>query len=103
MKMRKNWHWIELIGFDNNAADLGVSAFLSRLAESPEGVSLLFSHIDFVNTFDACHTFDKITGKMVTVGDDHRRQVIAGKSCPNRVAVAIHRIGTTVSEVGEGL
>ncbi len=49
--MRKNWHWIELIGFDNTAEDLGVSAFLSRLAEAPEGISLLFSHIDIINTF----------------------------------------------------
>lgn len=50
--MRKNWHWIELIGFDNTSEDLGVSSFLSRLAEAPEGVSLLFSHIDFINTFE---------------------------------------------------
>ena len=52
MYMRKNWHWIELIGFDNTSEDLGVSAFLSRLAEAPEGVSLLFSHIDFINSFE---------------------------------------------------
>ncbi len=51
MNTRKNWHWMELIGFDNTVEDLGVSAFLSRLAEAPEGVSLLFSHIDFINTF----------------------------------------------------
>lgn len=50
-KMRKNWHWIELIGFDNESVDYGVSDFLSRLKEPPEGVSLLFSHIDFLNTF----------------------------------------------------
>ena len=49
--MRKNWHWIELIGFDNTSPDYGVDAFLSRLAKAPEGVSLLFSHIDFLNTF----------------------------------------------------
>ena len=49
--MRKNWHWIELIGFDNESEDYGVSEFLSRLKEPPEGVSLLFSHIDFLNTF----------------------------------------------------
>lgn len=49
--MRKNWHWIELIGFDNTQEDYGVSDFLSRLKEPPEGVSLLFSHIDFLNTF----------------------------------------------------
>ena len=49
--MRKNWHWIELIGFDNTSPDYGVAAFLSRLAKAPEGVSLLFSHIDFLNTF----------------------------------------------------
>lgn len=49
--MRKNWHWIELVGFDNESEDYGVSDFLSRLKEPPEGVSLLFSHIDFLNTF----------------------------------------------------
>ena len=50
--MVKNWHWIELIGFDNKSSDFGVESFLSRLSEQPEGVSLLFSHIDFVNDFD---------------------------------------------------
>lgn len=50
--MTKNWHWIELIGFDNKSADLGVTSFLSRLSEKPKGISLLFSHIDFVNDFD---------------------------------------------------
>ncbi len=49
--MAKNWHWIELIGFDNGLSDYGVADFLSRLNEKPEGVSLLFSHIDFVNDF----------------------------------------------------
>ncbi len=54
--MRKNWHWIELIGFDNQEKDYGVSNFLSRLNEQPEGVSILFSHIDFVNDFIASDT-----------------------------------------------
>ncbi len=47
----KNWHWIELIGFDNTLPDFGVERFLTRLCELPEGISLLFSHIDFVNNF----------------------------------------------------
>lgn len=49
--MAKNWHWIELIGFDNQKKDFGVNEFLSNLSEQPEGVSILFSHIDFVNDF----------------------------------------------------
>ncbi len=43
----ERWYWIELIGFDNEAPDYGVSAFLSCNV-STTGVSLLFSHIDFV-------------------------------------------------------
>lgn len=50
--MAKNWHWIELIGFDNKKSDYGVEDFLSRLKEDPEGVSILCSHIDFINSFD---------------------------------------------------
>ena len=41
------WYWIELIGFDNEAADFGVDAFLSRNVNTT-GVSLLFAHIDFL-------------------------------------------------------
>ena len=41
------WYWIELIGFDNEAPDFGVDAFLSRNV-STTGVSLLFAHIDFL-------------------------------------------------------
>ncbi len=51
--MKRNWHWIELIGFDNTLPDFGVEAFLSRLAEAPEGISILFSNLDFVNAFRA--------------------------------------------------
>ena len=43
----ERWYWIELIGFDNEAEDYGVGAFLSRNV-STAGVSLLFSHIDFI-------------------------------------------------------
>lgn len=52
MCMVKNWHWIELIGFNNQKSDYGVLDFLSCLSEKPEGVSILFSHIDFINCFD---------------------------------------------------
>ena len=41
------WYWVELIGFDNEAEDYGVEAFLSRNV-STTGVSLLFAHIDFL-------------------------------------------------------
>ncbi len=43
----ERWYWIELIGFDNEARDYGVEAFLSRNV-STHGVSILFSHIDFI-------------------------------------------------------
>ena len=43
----ERWYWIELIGFDNEASDFGVDAFLSRNVTTT-GVSLLFSHIDFL-------------------------------------------------------
>ena len=43
----ERWYWIELIGFDNEQPDFGVEAFLSRNVTTT-GVSLLFSHIDFL-------------------------------------------------------
>lgn len=48
----KNWYWIELIGFDNTLQDYGVEQFYSKLSGEPEGFSILFSHIDFINDFD---------------------------------------------------
>lgn len=43
----ERWYWIELIGFDNTLPDFGVERFLSRNVTTT-GVSLLFSHIDFL-------------------------------------------------------
>ena len=43
----ERFYWIELIGFDNEAQDFGVEAFVSRTV-SISGVSLLFSHLDFL-------------------------------------------------------
>ena len=43
----ERWYWIELIGFDNELPDYGVDSFLSRNVTTT-GVSLLFSHIDFL-------------------------------------------------------
>ena len=43
----ERWYWVELIGFDNESPDFGVSAYLSR-NRSTTGVSLLFAHIDFL-------------------------------------------------------
>lgn len=43
----ERWYWIELIGFDNEKEDFGAVDFLSRNV-STTGVSLLFSHIDFL-------------------------------------------------------
>ena len=43
----ERFYWIELIGFDNESPDYGVGEFLSRCV-SITGVSILFSHIDFI-------------------------------------------------------
>lgn len=43
----QRWYWIELIGFDCEAEDFGVGAFLARNVTTT-GVSLLFAHIDFL-------------------------------------------------------
>lgn len=49
----ENWYWIELIGFDNETDDYGVSDFINRLPRLPDGISLLFSSVDFVNNHDS--------------------------------------------------
>lgn len=43
----ERWYWVELIGFDNESPDFGVSEYLSR-NQSTTGVSLLFAHIDIL-------------------------------------------------------
>ena len=43
----ERFYWIELIGFDNESPDYGAEAFISRTV-SITGVSILFSHIDFL-------------------------------------------------------
>lgn len=48
-KEMERWYWIELIGFDNELPDYGTDAFLSRNVTT-SGVSLLFSHLDFLFT-----------------------------------------------------
>jgi len=45
----EKWLWIELIGFDNAMEDYNVSSFLNNLGFTPNGISILFSSIDFVN------------------------------------------------------
>jgi len=46
----QRWMWIELIGFDNQQADLGVADFLDNAGLVPAGLSLLFATADFVHT-----------------------------------------------------
>ena len=41
--------WIELIGFEKNAADFGVSEYLDTLGFIPDSVSLHLTSVDFVN------------------------------------------------------
>ncbi len=55
--MKENWYWIELIGFDRTQGDFGVKAFVDNVSGRIEGISFLFSDIDFVNLHDG------ITGK----------------------------------------
>ncbi len=52
-----NWYWIELIGFDREAPDYGVGHFFDVTSSKIEGISFLFSDVDFVNLHDG------ITGK----------------------------------------
>lgn len=46
------WMWIELIGFENTAPDLGVGRFLGNAGFVPEGLSLLIATADFVHTHE---------------------------------------------------
>ncbi|MFA6815040.1 MAG: hypothetical protein WCS73_01945 [Lentisphaeria bacterium] len=50
----EKWLWIELIGFELNAPDFGVKAYLDRLGFTPDGLSLLIATPEFINT----HTDD---------------------------------------------
>lgn len=43
----RNWIWIELIGFDNTLPDCGVGAYLDNCGFVPEGVSLMFTWLEF--------------------------------------------------------
>ena len=48
----EKWIWIELIGFELNAPDFGVKAYLDKLGFKPSGLSLLIATPEFVNTHD---------------------------------------------------
>lgn len=58
--MSENWYWIELTAFDREAADYGVGDFVWRTSGKIEGLSFLFSNIDFVNLHNG------ITGKTLS-------------------------------------
>ncbi len=47
----ENWYWTELIGFDVNKKDFGVSDFIKKVSNDIYGVSLLLYDNDFINTF----------------------------------------------------
>ena len=94
----ERWYWIELIGFDCDAEDFGVEAFLSRNV-STTGISLLFSHIDFLFHTDqlllptscsyAAHEYNRERGRQAwtrthlrgLVEEFHRRGVQVFFSC----------------------
>lgn len=46
----ERWAWIELLGFDSAADDLGVDTWLARTGFVPDGVSLRLYDPDFVHT-----------------------------------------------------
>jgi len=46
----ENYVWIELIGFDNTKKDFGAGALLDRMGFTPEGIFLLVTSIDIINT-----------------------------------------------------
>lgn len=48
--MKEFWYWTELIGFDKDASDCGVSDFIGRIPAEVSGINLLLYSIDFVNT-----------------------------------------------------
>lgn len=54
----EKWLWLELIGFELEAADLGVGAYLERLGFTPTGLSLLISSPNFIHLHDS-HNWEK--------------------------------------------
>lgn len=48
----EKWLWLELIGFELDAADLGVGAYLERLGFTPTGLSLLITSLNFIHLHD---------------------------------------------------
>jgi len=51
----ERWIWIELLGFDITAPDLGVGAVLERLGFIPDAVSLLLFNADVIHTHGQRH------------------------------------------------
>ena len=54
------WVWTELLAFDRNEPDCGVSAYLEELGFVPEGMCLLVSSPDFLLSHPG-----KITGRQL--------------------------------------
>lgn len=48
----EKWLWIELIGFDVDAPDFGVGAYLEKLGFVPNGLSLLIATANFIHMHD---------------------------------------------------
>ena len=42
------WIWTELLAFDNESPDLGVTEYFARQKTKPQGITLLISAVDFV-------------------------------------------------------
>ena len=45
----ENYIWVELIGFDNEKEDFGVTNYLCNTGFIPKGISFLLTSVDFVN------------------------------------------------------
>ncbi len=42
------WVWTELLAFDNSQKDYGVSEWLERVGQKPDGIALMLSHADII-------------------------------------------------------
>ncbi|MFW5867724.1 MAG: hypothetical protein ACOCX2_07915 [Armatimonadota bacterium] len=68
----ERWIWTELIGFDNEQADMGVGEYVEAAGFTPRGVCLLLTSVDFVLSHEG---FDpaKVLPPDVCARDGHDR------------------------------
>ncbi len=68
----ERWIWTELIGFDNEQADMGVEQYVESAGFTPAGICLLLTSVDFILSHDG---FDpaKVLPPDVCARDGHDR------------------------------